>query len=111
MRLLQASLSNWQSLGLNPGVFSSNTGGRVCLALGLTAVLLTLHPMLLPRGDPAAPGQAAEDEMGADVEADRRAGADGHVVHVLSGPGEWPGQKVRVLRGSWSCFSSRLGSR
>lgn len=93
MTLFQVSLSTWPEPGIEPRCVSSSTGGggRVRLALSLTAVVLTLHPMLLPRGDPAASGQAAEDEMGADVEADRREGADGHAVHVLSGPGEWPG--------------------
>lgn len=94
MRLFQVSPSTWQSLGLNPGFSAPTPVGR-CAGLSLTAVLLTLHPMLSPRGDPAASGQAAEDEMGADVEADRREGADGHALHVLSGPGEWPGWKVR----------------
>lgn len=76
------TLINWQSMRLNPGVFISSTGRQVCLVVCLTVCVL--HPMLLPRGDPAASGQAAEDEMGADVEADRREGADGHALHVLS---------------------------
>lgn len=42
------------------------------------------HPLLLPRSDPATSGQAAEDEVGADVAADCREGAHGHVVHLLS---------------------------
>lgn len=54
------------------------TGVPGCLTV------FVLHPMLLPRGDPAASGQAAEDEMGTDVEADRREGTDGHALHVLS---------------------------
>lgn len=66
--------------------------------------------MLLPRGDPAASGQAAEDEMGADVEADRRERADGHAVHVLSGPGEWPAWKLRSFLRTPGLFN-RLGSR
>lgn len=45
---------------------------------------LLFHSILLSRGNPTASGQAAEDEVGADVEADGRAGADGHAVHILS---------------------------
>lgn len=67
--------------------------------------------MLLPRGDPAASGQTTEDEMGTDVAADRREGADGHAVHVLSGPGEWPGEKVQLFLDALCGFSRKLGSR
>lgn len=89
MRLSQVSLSHGRGLGSNPG-FSAPTQVGGCARLRLAAVPLTLHPVLSPRGDPAAAGQAAEDEMGADVEADGREGADGHALHVLGGPGEWP---------------------
>ena len=52
--------------------------------LSYCRVFPLFRPVLWSRGDPAASGQAAEDEVGADVEADRREGVDGHALHILS---------------------------